>query len=352
MAQLCAYTLGNDDSLIMIEMKKMLSGHYYLTSLLEQLGYQVAVKHQNTNWNVFIPDALNFQENIYRFLRKIPAQPPCWIFIIPGSSGFTAKDLLWKWTSKVLGRRSASEYLNESWLLDNQDEWLNFERQASNTDRYVLKSNLQRQLGVTITCGLEGVRSAIEKKDFCLVQKYLNNPFLVAERKIDIRLYLLVKLDPDGVPSLYLFDDGFVYYTSEAYDTNRDEPRYHIVSGYIDRAVYEDNPLTVQQIMQCYPELNQSLNRAQAILSAIFPAFFELIQSIPQIEGATHAQLYGADFAISNDGTMKLYEINKGPDLDFKDHRDAAVKRSFIDAVVAKVGLVDAENHSRLIKVV
>ena len=49
-----------------------------------------------------------------------------------------------------------------------------------------------------------------------------------------------------GKISAYIHSDGFLYYTPKYYDPDDMDFDKHITTGYVDRKVYELNPLTLQ----------------------------------------------------------------------------------------------------------
>ena len=45
---------------------------------------------------------------------------------------------------------------------------------------------------------------------------FLQNPFKINQRKINIRVYLLIHVHFDSI-SMYIYKDGFIYYTAKIY---------------------------------------------------------------------------------------------------------------------------------------
>jgi hypothetical protein len=46
-----------------------------------------------------------------------------------------------------------------------------------------------------------------------------------------------------------------------------------------------------------------------------------------------------------------LMEINKGPDLNYKDERDGALKKKLLRDIFVTVGVVESDNNNRFIQV-
>ena len=208
------------------------------------------------------------------------------------------------------------------------------------SDIWILKKNVQRQEGQLITDNVTVLEAAAQDQSFVVAQKMLRDPFLLNSRKINLRVYMLVVGD-----RFYYYTNGFMYYTSKhfRYSTNKDEV---ITTGYIDRRVYDENPLTLQDFKgwlgaergeMLFRNIHQTIGLIQA-------TFVEYIREANKPRVAcpvdpTRFLIYGVDLAPDTKLNIKIMEINKGPDLGYKDHRDAAVKLNMVKDALALVGL-------------
>ena len=87
------------------------------------------------------------------------------------------------------------------------------------------------------------------KYKYVVIQELLQNPYLIDGRKINLRVYvLLVKYNNEY--RIYMYDNGFMYYTASRYVPNSIDTKVNITTGYIDREVYEKNPLTIKDFQQ------------------------------------------------------------------------------------------------------
>ena len=75
--------------------------------------------------------------------------------------------------------------------------------------------------------------------------QFLENPFIISGRKVNLRYYLLITCYKGQIKG-YLYKDGFVYYTPKFFKKNSMDFKETITTGYIDRKVYDENPLTTQ----------------------------------------------------------------------------------------------------------
>ena len=59
----------------------------------------------------------------------------------------------------------------------------------------------------------------MKNKEFYLVQDFLNNPFLLNKRKINLRYYFVI-ICRNGKVEAYVYRDGFMYYTPNYFKPN------------------------------------------------------------------------------------------------------------------------------------
>jgi hypothetical protein len=214
--------------------------------------------------------------------------------------------------------------------------------QAEPGDVWILKKNIQRQEGQLITDNLDILGSAAQDGSFVVAQKMLRDPFLVSGRKINLRVYMLVVADAKRNVKYYYYTNGFMYYTPKPYQysANKDEV---ITTGYIDRRVYDENPLTLQDFKDWLGSMRgyvlfQNIHKTIGLISFTFR---ELLKEANKPTNHPHSRflIYGVDLAPDTHLNIKIMEINKGPDLSYKDQRDAAVKLNMVKDALALVGL-------------
>lgn len=74
------------------------------------------------------------------------------------------------------------------------------------------------------------------KTDSFVIQKYLEKPLLINQRKFDIRLWVLVTHEM----KVYVFKEGYIRTSSEQYDIGcLDKPFIHLTNNAIQR--YNEN---------------------------------------------------------------------------------------------------------------
>ena len=187
---------------------------------------------------------------------------------------------------------------------------------------YVLKNYAQRQECIKLVKKFD----EIDTTKYELAQEYLYDPLIVDGRKINMRVYLLIVCRNNKFEG-YIFNDGFIYYTKTKYDANICHFDNHITTGYIDRKVYETNPLTIQDLYRHIGTYNANVlqNNINNLMQKICNALDKNVCKM-DYGNATRYQIYGSDVAPLNNYEVRLMEINKGPDLRGKDDRDKALK--------------------------
>ena len=162
-----------------------------------------------------------------------------------------------------------------------------------------------------------------------------------------------------------------MYYTREKFMQNSLETGPNITTGYIDRKVYEVNPLThgdfkkyldnkqrnpspiEQKIrMQNYMVSDVVFNRIYGLLSDAFMAYTGKICNSSKLKPYISFQLFGADIAVNDQLYPSIMEINKGPDIGAKDGRDGDLKRNCISDMLSIVGLAKLNENNGFIKIV
>jgi hypothetical protein len=125
-----------------------------------------------------------------------------------------------------------------------------------------------------------------------------------------------------------MYHNGFVYYTPKKFIKDSVNPDHNITTGYIDRKVYDENPMTFEEL-----SIHMGSKRYELLFGNVLemfrllkPAFTQLINKYNKLYDTTSFMIMGCDVAPHENLSVKLMEINKGPDLTYKDDRDKAVK--------------------------
>lgn len=319
--------------------------------LLEKVMKKRNMKEDNKDYDVYIPCSYNScEKDVLAFESEKTGKK---IFLIDGCDWIASKMALWELLKENYGKE-ASKYMPESFLLDNEKDLKEFpahfeENKRKNPNQmYVLKNYAQRQEGIKLTRSLDEIMSGI-KDGWYLAQDYIYNPYIIDKRKINFRYYLLV-ICKNGCIEGYIHKDGFLYYTPEYYDENDMGFDKHITTGYIDRSVYDNNPLTLEDFRKHLDSKGCGFrkkwdNSAETLMNKVMEAISKKICKNPKLDNHVRFQLFGCDLAPTADLEVSLMEINKGPDLGAKDEgRDKDIKIRVQQDVFKTVDPADDED--------
>lgn len=233
----------------------------------------------------------------------------------------------------------------------------------------IFKENIQQQMGLTITTNKDEFVRALENTRNVVCQEILINPLLINSRKVNMRVYVLLlyvppksilgpvdfvkkymssnECDYTGHFEVHVYSDGFMYYTKQPFLREPMSKLYErdnlITTGYIDRQVYIDNPLTIEDLHkflgeESFRKLHSNIMESIRVLfrSNYVKNIFQ--QEAKRLQKTKRFIIMGCDIAPDDQYGAKIMEINKGPDLTGKDDRDTVLKehmvKTFMDYIL------------------
>jgi len=326
----------------------------HLTDLLGKVAEKYKMKNNEKNWDYYMPCEYNTcEEKVKTFENQKDGKK---IFLVDGCDWPASKVHLWKLLKAYYGDK-AQNLMPKTYLLDEVED-LNqiknhFDENNAKKDghMYILKNYAQRQEGLKLVNTYEDIMSGYNEGYF-LVQDYLYNPFLINNHKINFRYYTLL-VCRKGVLEGYIHDAGFVYYTPKFYDENDMDFDKHITTGYIDRKIYDTNPLTLDDFRQYLDKKSPGSSKlwdknVNNLMHDIIEAISMKVCKNKKLHHHTLFQLFGSDVAPSLDLSASLMEINKGPDLDAKDERDKKIKLEVQEDIFKIIEQKDIEGYKHL----
>jgi hypothetical protein len=161
---------------------------------------------------------------------------------------------------------------------------------------------------------------------------------------------MLVVIQEGQKPRFYVFKDGFLYYTPKPFKRNSTRVDEIITTGYIDRSIYEHNPMTHQDLAQyigieAYNILVKNIDFA---INAVRECYSDMLSDKNKRLQGTKFSIFGVDIAPDNKLGCKIMEINKGPDLTYKDERDRKVKLNMVKDALNIVGIMGTNPSKNL----
>lgn len=269
-----------------------------------------------------------------------------YIHAIKGGDKIVAKNGLWSLMKNHYGRDEATKYVPNTYLLASVADKLELLKNTKD-NIYILKKNLQRQEGLKFAKRKElsvANLNGLKNEDYVLIQEYLDDPFLINGRKVNMRVYLLIVIK-DNVKYGYVYTDGFMYYTKKGYKYSTD-PDEGITTGYIDRKTYEENPMTHSDLRQFLIDKGYNykllFSNIQLLIGKVLDAISPALEST---KGKVNYQLFGLDVQPDPQFNVKLIEVNKGPSLQTMDKKDAKVKSKLQQDIYKTIGIKDNINN-------
>jgi len=323
---------------------------------------------RDDNYHLYLPCTYNkINDEIYDIQKlnngKINDQR---FFIVNNADQLSSKNNIWANLVKTYGRKGASYIMPTTYLLFDKQDMELFDEEHDPDKIYILKKNIQRQEGLKITNNKDEILEA-SKDNYVVVQELLQDPYLINGRKINMRFYVLFVCKNNEV-STYVHWDGFMYYTAKLFTEGSLEDGPNITTGYIDRSVYDKNPLTLSDFREYLDDPNRNLSQKEMeliysnmrISRYVFSEIYKMLKKVAisvsnsicidsYLRPYLTFQLFGADVALNKDLHPQLMEMNKGPDLGAKDARDSNVKHVVVSDILKVIKMVGG-NH-RFIKI-
>jgi len=347
-----------------VEWSQDSSCNYDMTKAIQIIldKYNIKKTDDNKDWTIYIPCSYNDISNEIQLAAEHTKHNYQRIFVLNNCDEITAKNALWDNLVKTYGRNGAIEMMPSTYLLYDKNDKELFEQEYDPDKIYIMKKNIQRQEGLLITRDKEKILDGY-KDDYVVVQELLQNPYTINGRKINMRIYLLV-ICKDGEIGAYAHRNGFMYYTKEPFEKNSLKDEHNITTGYIDRKVYEESPLTLLDLRKYFDDHDRKLSSAEITLLSqrirlsthIFNDIKKLLNKVivsvknkicnkKELQNNIMFQIFGVDVALNDELVPQIMEINKGPDLGFKDDRDKDVKLSMIEDMFKVLKVIPDQNN-------
>lgn len=339
---------------------------YMFNSTIKKVFDNYGINNSNNdNWDIYLPctyDDISQEIDDIQINDKKNKR----IFILNNADYVIGKDFLWHFIKKYHGIEKAKKMMPMTYLLDNDNDRHQLAKNYDKNKLYILKKNIQRQEGLKITKSVDELLDG-NKDNYVIAQELLQNPYLINGRKINLRMYILTICKGSDM-DVYVYNDGFMYYTKDYFVEGSEDFGPNITTGYIDRSVYEQNPLThgdfriflddpnrdrseiEKQIAVNYKISEYVFSNIYRLLHDIYRSFIGAICGGKLGDNITF-QLFGADIAIDNMLKPMVMEINKGPDMNAKDGRDGDVKYKCMRDIFDKLGAIQNKDTNGFIHI-
>ena len=301
--------------------------------------------YKSSDWDVYIPCGYNNVENELKTINTTRDNQI--IFGISGCDKIVSKNNIWTLLSNNFGRKKASTIMPETYVLNNSNDMKKFTIDYDPNQKYILKKNIQRKKGILMTNNLSQILNS-KNQGYKVVQKYLSDIFLINKRKINLRIYILIKCI-NGNISAYMHTQGKCIYTNKDYDPKKLDFESNITSYNLDLDIYKINPLTLEDLKKYFQEnnfdYNQFFNKIIEIMKLTIQASSKQLCQLKSLSDNVMFQLFGVDIIFDNNLNPYLLEFNKGPDMSPKNDIDRIIKTKVQEDMFDLVNLIKGQNN-------
>jgi len=343
----------NNDQCLQKEIKYFRCEEKQLGNITKNIFDQYNIQHSNEEWDLYYPCGYNFVEQELKNIKINNNIIDKFIFGINGCDNFVSKNNLWLLMEKHYGRYEASKLIPESFILNDSVQLNLFNEEFDNRKKniYILKKNLQRKEGLKLTKDLDEIIFA-NSSGYVIVQKYITDLYLINERKINLRMYLLIMIKHNKI-YFYLSKEGKCIYTNKKYNYNDFDFETNITSYNLDMSVYQQNPRFLNELIQ-YMNIKDGAGSGEKLfyrinenLKKISDCISNHMYQSDNIKGATSFQLFGIDIIFNNNLEPFLLEFNKGPDMLARDEIDEKMKTNIQTDMFKTIGLLENKNPDK-----
>lgn len=309
------------------------------------------IKKSDKNWDIYIPCGYNMVEDE---LKKIIIEKPGkkYIFGLNGCDSIVSKNKIWESLMEFYGRQHASELMPESFILGNKQEMALFNEQFDRRQNtiYILKKNVQRKEGLKLTKKYDDIMNGY-LDGYKVVQRYKTDLYLINNRKVNLRIYLLIVIQNDII-SFYVSNLGKCIYTNKEYNHNDLDFETNITSYNLDMSVYNKNPRVFSELKKYIIKKNNKqtadllFKNIDNLMREISVCLSKSFYQSDNIKGHTTFQLFGGDVIFDVNMNPYLLEMNKGPDMSARDIIDEKMKTKVQQDMFKIVGILPKNENN------
>ena len=313
------------------------------------------ITQTDDNWNIYVPCGYNNVENELKTIniKNKNNNSDKYIFGLNGCDTIVSKNKIWECLVKCYGREKARTLMPESYILDDPNEMMEFRRHFNPNEKaiYILKKNVQRKEGLKLTRDFFEILNGADD-EYRVAQKYITDLYLINDRKINLRIYLLIVIKNNSV-YFYLSRTGKCIYTNKKYNDNDLDFESNITSYHLDMSVYNENPRDFEQLRTYIDVKNKKeddgkrlFNSIELLMKEVSLCLSKNFYQSKNIEGSITFQLFGADVIFDSELHPYLLEFNKGPDMSPRDVLDENMKNSVQSDMFKTVGIIPENGNN------
>uniref|UniRef100_A0A6C0F5S1 Tubulin-tyrosine ligase n=1 Tax=viral metagenome TaxID=1070528 RepID=A0A6C0F5S1_9ZZZZ len=315
-----------------------------MKNILEK--HNISKSKNASKWDLYIPCGYNKVESELKTI-KVDNDNQI-VFGISGCDKVVSKNNLWTILSNTYGRQKACTLMPETYVLNNIHDMQKFNKDYDKNKVYVLKKPLQRKKGIHITNDLSVISNA-KNDGYKIVQNFLNNMYIINGRKMNIRIYVVIKCLNGNVTG-YIHKEGKCIYTIQKSNNNKLNFDSNITgNNKTNLEIYQNNPLTLEELRQYFHQKNYNydefFNKIKHIISLTISACAPYLCKLKRLSKNTTFQLFGADIIFDKNLNPYLLEFNKGPDMKPITLKDKLTKEKVKEDLLGIINLINNNNN-------
>jgi len=301
---------------------------------------------KDNSGELYLPCTYTYVESELKSLKPHSNQK---IYAVDGCDKIVAKNSLWDILLKHYSRTFVTQLMPETFILRNCGDIQRLQQSFKPHQLYILKKNVQRQLGLKLTNTLSEILRA-RKEGYVIAQKLIINPYLINNRKFDIRVYLIVVCRNNKV-EFYTHPGGRCHFTSVNFDPNSLDRNVHIPSGYTeDKHFKSTHPETNEELREYLNQKGRGrgdwlFDKITNLLRVCSQGFAGVLCTNNKFKNHTRFQLFGLDIIADANLQPFLIEVNKGPDMTWQTDKEKLYKTEITRDILNKVGLVTNQTN-------
>lgn len=334
--------------------------HYYRDNKIGYINEKIFKKYnifktdKLINANLYIPTTYTYCENEFKNVYK----KKFLIYMIQGCDYLASKNMLYQMLENMYNRKITKYIVPETWILNNKKHMKLFKKNYDSNTLYILKKNIQQKKGLYLTSNYNSIVN--NKNNYKIIQKYINDTFLINKRKITLRIYLLIVYKNNKL-TYYVHRNGKCLYTTKDNINNNinDNINYNslITSDptNLNINIYDKNPHSLSDLKKYLNKENYNYNLLYKNIIKNIKLLKKCYDSIlfnkNKICKNCCFQLFGLDYIFNNKLNVYLLEINKGPNMAHISKKDYKLKYSILEDVFDKVNFLKKKNKNLFIEI-
>ena len=283
-----------------------------IVSLIIALTFWYINLPENEIKEFFIPDMPTMNEYyIQRVnqIRNLDKNKIKYFMAIPYGDNLVSKNNLW---NMMRDCHLSKEYLPKSFILENFYDNQELKKTHHPYKIYILKKNIQRKKGITLFSGnLIDLQRKYYDGGFKVIQEFITNPYLVNNRIVVLRLYLLITKREEY--KFYIHKYGKCLYAIKDFSLENLE-KDRLISDTRTR-LDSRYPKNLEDF--CLKEkIDMSdLHKPIETMIKCFRGFLHHIDDHSEHTRMKFFQLFGVDLILDEYKKPYLLEVNKSPDI-------------------------------------